>query len=242
MCWVAVDRGAKLARIGGENAKADEWELAAEEIKEDILANGVDERGVLTQYYGSKALDASLLLAPLLRFLPADDPRIRATVLAIADELTVHGLVLRYKVEETDDGFEGEEGSFTICSFWLVSALCEIGEYHRARKLCAKLLSFAGPLNLYGEEIDAHTGQHLGNFPQAFTHLALINAVLHVIRLEGKHHNGHVNAQDLGEDGSARTPTDSTAFLLDRVGADPDSAGRHIRREAGGADNCATLS
>ena len=99
-----------------------------------------------TQYYGSKALDASLLLAPLVRFLPADDPRIRATVLAIADELTVHGLVLRYKVEETDDGFSGEEGSFTICSFWLVSALCEIGEYHRARKLCAKLLSFAGPL------------------------------------------------------------------------------------------------
>ena len=201
MCWVAADRGAKLARLSGEKAKADEWELAADEIKEDILANGVDERGVFTQYYGSKALDASLLLAPLLRFLPPDDPRIRATVLAIADELTVHGLVLRYKVEETDDGFEGEEGSFTICSFWLVSALCEIGEYHRARKLCAKLLSFAGPLNLYGEEIDAHTGQHLGNFPQAFTHLALINAVLHVIRLEGKQHNGHVNAQDLGEGG-----------------------------------------
>ncbi len=201
MCWVAVDRGSKLARISGEVDKANEWELAAEEIKEDILAHGVDERGVLTQHYDTKALDASLLLAPLVRFLPADDPRIKATVLAIADELTVHGLVLRYKVDETDDGFAGEEGSFTICSFWLVSALCEIGEYHRARKLCAKLLSFAGPLNLYGEEIDAHTGQHLGNFPQAFTHLALINAVLHVIRLEGKHDGGHVNAQDLGEDG-----------------------------------------
>ena len=92
--------------------------------------------------------------------------------------------MLRYKVEETDDGFSGEEGTFTICSFWLVSALCEIGEYHRARKLCAKLLSFAGPLELYGEEIDPHTGQHLGNFPQAFTHLALINAVLHVIHRE----------------------------------------------------------
>jgi GH15 family glucan-1,4-alpha-glucosidase len=123
-----------------------------------------------------------------VRFLPADDPRIRATVLAIADELTVHGLVLRYKVEETDDGFAGEEGSFTICSFWLVSALCEIGEYQRARTLCAKLLSFAGPLELYAEEIDPHSGQHLGNFPQAFTHLALINAVLHVIRLEGEQH------------------------------------------------------
>lgn len=107
--------------------------------------------------------------------------------MAIADELTVHDLVLRYKVDEIDDGFSGEEGSFTICSFWLVSALCEIGEFERARRLCAKLLSFAGPLQLYAEEIDPHTGQHLGNFPQAFTHLALINAVLHVIRIEEEH-------------------------------------------------------
>jgi GH15 family glucan-1,4-alpha-glucosidase len=189
MCWVAVDRGAKIARMTGEDGKAAEWELAAQEIKDDILTNGVDERGVLTQYYGSKALDASLLLAPLVRFLPADDPIIKATVLAIADELTLHDLVLRYKVDETDDGFEGEEGSFTICSFWLVSALCEIGEYERARKLCAKLLTLAGALELYGEEIDAHTGQHLGNFPQAFTHLALINAVIHVIKLEGRRHD-----------------------------------------------------
>jgi GH15 family glucan-1,4-alpha-glucosidase len=184
MCWVAVDRGARLARIAGEDAKAAEWELAADEIKEDILANGVDARGVLTQYYGGTALDASLLLAPLVRFLPADDPRIRATVMAIRNELTVDGLVLRYKVEETDDGFTGEEGTFTICSFWLVSALCEIGEFSKARKLCCKLLSFAGPLQLYGEEIDPHSGQHLGNFPQAFTHLALIHAVQDVIRLE----------------------------------------------------------
>src|SRR4051812_39211711 len=181
MCWVAADRGARLARMSGEKEKAAEWELAAAEIKEDILANGVDERGVLTQYYGGTALDASLLLAPLVRFLPLDDPRIRATVLAIRDELTVDGLVLRYRVEETDDGFHGEEGSFTICSFWLVSALCEIGEFEMARALCAKLLSLAGPLELYAEEIDPHSGQHLGNFPQAFTHLALINAVLHVI-------------------------------------------------------------
>jgi len=194
MCWVAVDRGAKLAALTGETGKAAEWQLAAAEIKEDILANGVDERGVFVQHYGTKALDASLLLAPLLRFLPPDDPRIRATVLAIADELTVHGLVLRYRVEDTDDGFTGEEGSFTICSFWLVSALCEIGEYQKARKLCAKLLSFSGPLELYGEEIDPHTGQHLGNFPQAFTHLALINAVMHVIRLE--------EAQVAGPDGA----------------------------------------
>jgi GH15 family glucan-1,4-alpha-glucosidase len=121
---------------------------------------------------------------PLLRFLPPDDPRIRATVLAIADELTEDGLVLRYRVEETDDGLSGEEGSFTICSFWLVSALVEIGEVERASKLCERLLAYASPLELYAEEIDAHSGRHLGNFPQAFTHLALINAVMHVIRAE----------------------------------------------------------
>ncbi len=184
MCWVAVDRGAKLAAYIGQDAMATEWQMYADEIKADILAHGVDERGVLTQHYGTKALDASLLLAPLLRFLPPDDPRIRATVLAIADELTVDGMVLRYRTEQTDDGFSGEEGTFTICSFWLVSALCEIGETVRARELCAKLLSLAGPLELYAEEIDPHTGQQLGNFPQAFTHLALINAVLHVIANE----------------------------------------------------------
>jgi len=181
---VALDRGAKLASMIGQDAEASQWQLAADEIRADILANGVDDRGVLTQHYGTTALDASLLLAPLVRFLPADDPRIRATVLAIADELTVDGFVLRYRTEETDDGFEGEEGSFTICSFWLVSALCEIGEHRRAQKLCAKLLSFAGPLELYAEEVDPHTGRHLGNFPQAFTHLALINAVMHVIKTE----------------------------------------------------------
>ena len=133
---------------------------------------------------GMRRLDASLLLAVLTRFLPADDPRLRATVLAIADELTHDGLVLRYRVDETDDGLAGEEGTFTICSFWLVSALAEIGEYSWARALCEKLLGYASPLYLYAEEIDARSGRHLGNFPQAFTHLALINAVMHVIRAD----------------------------------------------------------
>ncbi|GAC1323784.1 MAG: glycoside hydrolase family 15 protein [Mycobacteriales bacterium] len=184
MCWVAADRGARLARIREETELADRWAAAAEEIHADICAHGLDERGVFTQHYGSTALDASALLIPLVRFLPADDPRVRATVLAIANELTQDDLVLRYQVKETDDGLTGEEGSFTICSFWLVSALVEIGEHVRARQLCEKLLSFASSLDLYAEEIDARTGRQLGNFPQAFTHLALINAVIHVIRTE----------------------------------------------------------
>jgi len=129
-------------------------------------------------------LDASALLIPLLGFLPPEDERVRSTVLAIADELTEDELVLRYRVEETDDGFSGEEGTFTICSFWLVSALTEIGELDRARALCEKLLSYATPLFLYAEEIDPHSGRHLGNFPQAFSHLALINAVMHLIRAD----------------------------------------------------------
>lgn len=184
MCWVALDRGSKLAALHGEKGYSAQWAAIAEEIKADVLEHGVDERGVFTQRYGHPSLDASLLLVPLLRFLPADDHRVRATVLSIADELTEDGLVLRYRVDTTDDGLSGEEGTFTICSFWLVSALVEIGELARAKHLCERLLGFASPLKLYAEEIDTRTGRHLGNFPQAFTHLALINAVVHVIRAE----------------------------------------------------------
>jgi alpha,alpha-trehalase len=184
MCWVAVDRGARLARLREDYELAERWEAAAAEIHAEICQRGINGRKVFTQHYDTDALDASALLMPLVGFLPGDDPRIHDTVLAIADELTVDDLVLRYRVKETDDGLSGEEGSFTICSFWLVSALVEVGEQLRARQLCEKLLSFASDLNLYAEEIDPHTGRHLGNFPQAFTHLALINAVIHVIRCE----------------------------------------------------------
>jgi alpha,alpha-trehalase len=184
MCWVAADRGARLAELRGELDFAARWQSAADEIKNDICENALDERGVFTQHYDTDALDASVLLMVMTRFLSSDDERIVNTVLAIADELTEEGLVLRYRVQETDDGLEGEEGTFTICSFWLVSALVEIGEQQRATDLCAKLLGYASPLGLYAEEIDARSGRHLGNFPQAFTHLALINAVMHVIRAE----------------------------------------------------------
>ncbi|MGW0593589.1 glycoside hydrolase family 15 protein [Streptosporangium sp. NPDC002607] len=184
MCWVAIDRGTRLALLREEFELAAHWQAIADEIHADVCANGVSERGVFKQHYDSDALDASLLLIPLVHFLPASDPRVRATVLAIADELTADDLVLRYRTEYTDDGMSGEEGTFTICSFWLVSALTDIGEYTRARRLCERVLSFASALGLYAEEIDPVTGRHLGNFPQAFTHLALINAVIHIIRAE----------------------------------------------------------
>lgn len=184
MCWLAASGASRLARMRDEPAFGDEMAALAEEIRADVLANGVDERGVLTQYYGSSALDASNLLMATLGFLPPEDRHLRATVLAIADELTVDGLVLRYRVEETDDGLEGEEGTFCICSFWLVSALVYIGELERARRLCEKLLTFASPLGLFAEEIDARSGRHLGNFPQAFSHLALIEAAGRIILAE----------------------------------------------------------
>ena len=184
MCWVAAERGARLAEVRGELELAARWQGAANEITEDICENAVDHRGVFCQHYDTDALDASVLLMPLVRFMDPSDERIKKTVLAILDELTEDGMVLRYRTEETDDGLSGEEGTFAICSFWMVSALVEIGEFERGRDLCERMLSYASSLQLYGEEIDARSGRHLGNFPQAFTHLALINAVMHVIRAD----------------------------------------------------------
>jgi GH15 family glucan-1,4-alpha-glucosidase len=139
---------------------------------------------VFRQHYDTDALDASNLLIPLLRFLRPDDQRVRATVGAIREELTENGLVMRYRTEETDDGQSGHEGTFLICSFWLVSALSEIGEHREAEHLCERLLAYSSPLELYAEELEASSGRHLGNYPQAFTHLALINAVTHVIEAQ----------------------------------------------------------
>jgi alpha,alpha-trehalase len=134
------------------------------------------QRGVLRQHYETEALDASTLLAALVGFLPGDDEQLHKSVLAIADELTEDGLVLRYRNDETDDGLAGEEGTFLICSFWLVSALIIVGEQQRGRDSMERLLHEASPLGLYAEEFDTATGRHLGNFPQAFSHLALLAA------------------------------------------------------------------
>ena len=182
MSWVALDRAGRLARDHGRDELADGWEPEAEAVQAEILERGVSERGVFRQHYDTDALDASLLLIPLVRFLRPDDERVRATVLAIADELTEHGLVLRYR-RRGDRGRarparrarsrSAPSGSSPRCR--------RSASASEPRQLCQRVLSHATPLGLYAEEIEALSGAQLGNFPQAFTHLALINAVSHVI-------------------------------------------------------------
>ena len=181
MGWVALDRAAKLAAIRNDDQLEKEWTVTAEEIKADILEHGVSDRGVLRQHYDTDALDASTLLAPLFGFLPGTDERIRNTVTAISEELTENGFVMRYRTDETDDGLSGKEGTFLICSFWLVSALAAVGEMEHATGLMERLLRISSPLGLYAEEFEVERSRHLGNFPQAFSHLALIQAAGRII-------------------------------------------------------------
>jgi alpha,alpha-trehalase len=181
MGWVALDRAARLANIRDDDKLADVWRSTAEEIREDILTHGVSDRGVLRQHYDTDALDASTLLAALFGFLPGTDERLRNTVDAIDRELTENGFVLRYRTDETDDGLSGKEGTFLICSFWLVSSLAVVGEMVRATSLLERLLRIASPLGLYAEEFEVERSRHLGNFPQAFSHLALIQAAGRII-------------------------------------------------------------
>jgi len=184
MCWVALDRASQLAAIRGEPDLETGWGGVAEEIKADILANGLTADGVLRQHYDTDSLDASTLLAALFGFLPGTDERLHASVLAIAEQLTEHGFVLRYRTDETDDGLSGKEGTFLICSFWLVSALAIVGEMQQAKDMLERLLKVASPLGLYAEEFDVVGARHLGNFPQAFSHLALIEAAARIIVAE----------------------------------------------------------
>ncbi len=181
MCWVALDRAAKIAALAGDSQLEQAWAATALEIRDDILSHGLTDAGVLRQHYETDSLDASNLLAAIFGFLPGEDERLKATVLAIADDLTEDGFVLRYRTEETDDGLHGKEGSFLICSFWLVSALAIVGSEQQARDLMERLLRVASPLGLYAEEFDTTTARFLGNFPQAFSHLALIEAAARII-------------------------------------------------------------
>jgi GH15 family glucan-1,4-alpha-glucosidase len=181
MCWVAADRGAALAELRGRPELAAEWRAAADEIALDVLDRGVSPRGTFREHYESDELDASLLVIPLVGFLGGDDERVRRTVLAIEDELTAGGLALRRRPHR-DEPVTGE--AFAVCSWWLVSALVAIGESDRAHALAERLLAYSSRVGLYAEHLDPASGRQLGNFPHALTHLALIDALLRLIRTE----------------------------------------------------------
>jgi GH15 family glucan-1,4-alpha-glucosidase len=185
LCWTALDRAVKLAPRLGEFAKAEEWAVERDRIRDAILERGWSEaKQAYAQSFDSDELDAAQLLMPLVGFLSATDPRMRSTIDAIAKELTQDGLVLRYLNEEglNADGLSGEEGTFVICSFWLVSCLARAGELERAEELFDQLVGNANDLGLLAEEIDPHRGELLGNFPQAFSHIGLITAAWEIDR------------------------------------------------------------
>jgi alpha,alpha-trehalase len=185
LCWVALDRAVKLAPQLGEYARADDWAAERDRIRNAILERGWShKRRAYAQAFESHELDASLLLMPLVGFLPATDERMRSTIDAIARELTEDELVLRYRNAEgvNADGLEGEEGTFVICSYWLVSCLAEAGELERAEALFERLAGYANDLGLLAEEVDTANDEQLGNFPQAFSHIGLINAAAAIDR------------------------------------------------------------
>jgi GH15 family glucan-1,4-alpha-glucosidase len=188
LCWTALDRAVKLAPQLGEHAKTEEWEAARDEIRAAVLERGwSEEKQAFAQSFDADELDAAQLLMPMLGFLPADDERMRSTIEAIANELTQDGLVLRYRNDEglNADGLTGEEGTFTICSFWLVSCLARAGELERAEALFDQLAGYANDLGLLAEEIDTANGEQLGNFPQAFSHIGLITAAWEIDKARG---------------------------------------------------------
>jgi pentatricopeptide repeat protein len=183
MCWVALDRGVRLAEQLKLEADLSRWKVVRDQIRADILVHGYNTTiGAFTQSYDDTALDAANLLLPLVGFIPPDDPRMRSTVDRIIEKLTdEHGFVYRY---HSDDGLEGGEGTFTMCTFWLVDNLAMQGRIDEARSLFERLLKHGGRLKLFSEEVDAKTGMALGNYPQAFTHIALINSASNLRKAE----------------------------------------------------------
>jgi GH15 family glucan-1,4-alpha-glucosidase len=189
LCWTALDRAVKLAPLLGAYAKPDVWAAARDEIRAAILDRGWSEtRQAFAQSFDSDELDAAVLLMPIYGFLPATDPRMRSTIEAVARDLTEDGLVLRYRNEGglNADGLTGEEGTFVICSFWLVSCLAKAGEVERAEGLFDQLVGYANDLGLLAEEIDTANDEQLGNFPQAFSHIGLITAAYEIDKARGE--------------------------------------------------------
>ena len=194
MAWVAVDRTIKDIRRGYGEGPLDRWHALRHEIHRDVCERGFDtERNAFVQNYGSKSLDASLLMIPLVGFLPAKDPRVISTVAAIQRELIYHGLVLRYPTETGVDGLPAGEGAFLPCTFWLADNLALAGRHQEARDLFTRLLDLRNDVGLLAEEYDPVLQCQLGNFPQAFTHVSLINTAHNLMPVEGPaaHRAGH---------------------------------------------------
>jgi GH15 family glucan-1,4-alpha-glucosidase len=183
MCWVAIDRALRLAGKRSFPAPLAQWHEVRDTIYRDIYERFWDAgRRVFVQAAGSNALDASALLMPLIRFVSPTDPRWLSTLRAIEQDLVSDSLVYRYRLGNGyTDGLTGQEGTFSMCSFWYVECLSRMGDLHQARFFFEKMLGYANHLGLYGEELGPH-GQHLGNFPQAFTHIALISAAFDLDR------------------------------------------------------------
>jgi GH15 family glucan-1,4-alpha-glucosidase len=186
MAWVAMDRAVKAIETYGLSGPLREWRRIRDEMHQDVCAKGYDaERNTFVQYYGGTGVDASLLLIPQVGFLPPEDPRVHGTISAIEQELMVDGLILRYRTEETVDGLPPGEGAFLACSFWLADAYAMTGRRDEAVRLFEHLLSFRNDLGLLAEEYNPRIGRQLGNFPQGFSHVALVNAAHNLVSLHG---------------------------------------------------------
>jgi GH15 family glucan-1,4-alpha-glucosidase len=190
MCWAALDRAVGLADRLRAGDRAESWRRTRAEIRETVLREGWNDRaGAFTQYFGSDALDASALMMPIIGFLPARDPRVLATIEAIADRLTDDaGLVYRYRTDGGVDGLAGEEGTFLLCTFWLAQALAMSGQTGRARSVFERAAGYVNDVGLLAEEVDPVSGELLGNFPQAFSHVGLVNAAWAIDQAERAGH------------------------------------------------------
>jgi GH15 family glucan-1,4-alpha-glucosidase len=185
MAWVAFDRAIKSVEGFSVDGPVERWKVLRQAIHDEVCERGFDsELGAFVQSYGSKALDASMLLIPLVGFLPPTDPRVRGTVQAIEHRLMADGLVMRYDTNVTRDGLAGDEGAFLACSFWLADNFVLLGRRADARRLFERLLSLRNDVGLLSEEYDPHAKRLVGNFPQAFSHITLINTAYNLSRAE----------------------------------------------------------
>jgi GH15 family glucan-1,4-alpha-glucosidase len=181
MVWVAFDRAVRAVERHGLDGPVDEWRAVRDRVRDEVLARGFDEgRGSFTQHYATTDVDAALLMIPLVGFLPGDDPRVLGTIAAVEDDLLRDGLVLRYRTETGVDGVPGDEHPFLACSFWLVSAYAHAGRTEDARRLMERLLALTNDVGLLSEEYDVSGERMAGNFPQAFSHLALVGAAMNL--------------------------------------------------------------